>query len=420
MHTKIASLWRFIRTPALLTSTTVLLISCASRNPLIDEVEQPRKETPVVSATTDEKTVSPIETDKTEPKKTKPVATSTDTTLASESDNELNRQPEGMKKWISKLTPYKVDIQQGNFVSSEMLSKLKPGMTKEQVRFVLGTPLLTDIFHANRWDYIFRLQKPNGAITTNRVTIFFNENLVERIINDRLPDEAEYLSHIAGDKVPAEKAKKSPSDEYKPSDKKVSDVAEKEAAAQSQENSLSSSAPDEPVSTSTPVGTAEPVTGQKSVKTVEPVRTAEPVSTVEPVKIAEPVKAADPVKAPEPVKTVEPVQADQPVNVVEPVPVETPVPASPSPRVSQPAPVVFPVPAGTSETEDASEPAPVPQSTRSLKRPERMKPARTDSTDDETTSSKDNIKTFEPISIPSRTGKILPGSPNDQLIGNIQ
>ncbi len=414
MHTKIASLWRFIRTPALLTSTTVLLISCASKNPLIDEVEQPRKETPVVSATTDEKTVSPIETDKTEPKKTEPVATSTDTTLASESDNELNRQPEGMKKWISKLTPYKVDIQQGNFVSSEMLSKLKPGMTKEQVRFVLGTPLLTDMFHANRWDYIFRLQKPNGAITTNRVTIFFNENLVERIINDRLPDEAEYLSHIAGDKVPAEKPKKSSSDEYKPSDKKVSDVAEQETAVPSQKNLQSSSAPDEPVSTSTPVKTAEPVTGQKSVKTVEPARTAEPAKTVESVK------AADPVKAPEPVKTVEPVQADQPVNVVEPVPVETPVPASPSPRVSQPAPVVFPVPTGTSETEDASEPAPVPQSTRSLKRPERMKPARTDSTGDETTSSKDNIKTFEPISIPSRTGKILPGSPNDQLIGNIQ
>lgn len=171
MHTKIASLWRFIRTPVLLASTTVLLISCASKNPLIDEVEQPENKKSVVSAATDEKPVKTIEADKPVPK-TKPAVTRTENEPVGENDNELNRQPEGMRKWISKLTPYKVDIQQGNFVSSEMLSKLKPGMTKEQVRFVLGTPLLTDMFHANRWDYLFRLQKPNGALTTNRVTVF--------------------------------------------------------------------------------------------------------------------------------------------------------------------------------------------------------------------------------------------------------
>ena len=56
---------------------------------------------------------------------------------------------------IPGVTPYKIEIQQGNFVSQDMVSQLKPGMTKEQVRFVLGTPLVTDIFHPDRWDYLY-------------------------------------------------------------------------------------------------------------------------------------------------------------------------------------------------------------------------------------------------------------------------
>ena len=413
MHTKIASLWRFIRTLVLLASTTVLLISCASRNPLIDEVEKPEKGKPVVSEATDEKPVRTIEADKPAPVKTKSVDTKTESELVSENDNELNRQPEGMKKWISKLTPYKVDVQQGNFVSSEMLSKLKPGMTKEQVRFVLGTPLLTDMFHVNRWDYLFRLQKPNGALTTNRVTVFFKDNLVDRIVNDNLPDEAQYLSNIAGDKVPTEKQKKSSSDEYKPTEKNVSDVTEKENAPEPQKKVESSSTPDEPVSTPEPVKTAEPVEAAEPVNVVEPVKTIQSVRAIEPVKTAEPVNVVEPVKAIEPSKAADPVRTVEPARIVEPVktaePVRTPV------QVNKPEPVRIPSEtASPSVTTSVSEPAP------RVKRPERIKPVQTDSTDDEASSSKNNIKTFEPISIPSRTGKMLPSSPNDQLIGNIQ
>ena len=414
MHTKIASLWRFIRTPVLLASITFLLISCASKNPLIDEVEQPEKKKSVVSAATDEKPVMTIEADKPEPE-TKPAPTKTESEPVSENDNELNRQPEGMRKWISKLTPYKVDIQQGNFVSSEMLSKLKPGMTKEQVRFVLGTPLLTDMFHANRWDYLFRLQKPNGALTTNRVTVFFKDNLVDRIVHDNLPDEAQYLSNIAGDKVPTEKQKKSSTDEYKASVKKVTDVTE--TAPKPQKEAEPTTASDDPVSQPAPVKTAEPVEVAEPVKTVEPVKAsvkaAEPAKTAEPVKIVEPVKTVEPVKVTEPVKMAEPVKVVEPVESVEPVktvePVQTPAP------VSQPLPAS--VPAETANPSvTKSEPEPAPR----MKRLERAKPVQTDSTDDEASSSQNNIKTFEPISIPSRTGKMLPASPNDQLIGNIQ
>lgn len=100
------------------------------------------------------------------------------------------------------LSPYRVDIQQGNFVSKEMLAQLRPGMTREQVRFALGTPLLTDIFHADRWDYPFRLQKNNGEIITSRVTVFFKDNLVERFEGGNLPTEAEYLSRLTGKPLP--------------------------------------------------------------------------------------------------------------------------------------------------------------------------------------------------------------------------
>ena len=55
---------------------------------------------------------------------------------------------------IPGITPYKMDIQQGNLLTQEQVSRLKPGMSKEEVRLILGTPLLTDIFHADRWDYV--------------------------------------------------------------------------------------------------------------------------------------------------------------------------------------------------------------------------------------------------------------------------
>ena len=63
---------------------------------------------------------------------------------------------------IPGVTPYKIDIQQGNFISQEMVAQLKPGMSKEQVRLALGTPLLADAFHADRWDYVYWREAPDG------------------------------------------------------------------------------------------------------------------------------------------------------------------------------------------------------------------------------------------------------------------
>ena len=60
------------------------------------------------------------------------------------------------------LTPYRMEIQQGNYITQEMVAQLKPGLTRDQVRFVLGTPLVSDIFHEERWDYVFVRQRANS------------------------------------------------------------------------------------------------------------------------------------------------------------------------------------------------------------------------------------------------------------------
>jgi len=96
------------------------------------------------------------------------------------------------------LTPYRPDVQQGNFISQEMMQQLKIGMTPAQVRFVLGTPLVTDVFHENRWDYPFRLQKGNGEVITSRVTIYFEDNRLARIDGGDLPTEHDFLDLLSG------------------------------------------------------------------------------------------------------------------------------------------------------------------------------------------------------------------------------
>jgi outer membrane protein assembly factor BamE len=103
-----------------------------------------------------------------------------------------------LQKFLWIFSPYRPDIQQGNFVSQEMLDQLKVGQTREQVRFLLGTPLLMDMFHADRWDYPFYLARGNGELTTSRVTVYFKNDVVERFEGGKLPTEREYIARIAG------------------------------------------------------------------------------------------------------------------------------------------------------------------------------------------------------------------------------
>lgn len=107
-------------------------------------------------------------------------------------------------RFLGILTPYRIDIQQGNFVSSEIMNQLRDGMkrpegmTRDQVKFLLGTPLVTDVFHENRWDYDFRLRRGNGELITSHVTVFFKENKLEKVDGTLLPTEKDYITLIAG------------------------------------------------------------------------------------------------------------------------------------------------------------------------------------------------------------------------------
>ena len=103
-----------------------------------------------------------------------------------------------LQKFLWVFKPYRPDIQQGNFVSQEMLTQLKVGQTREQVKFILGTPLMTDVFHPDRWDYPFYLARGNGELTKARVSIFFKDDKVERFDGGNLPTEREYIARIAG------------------------------------------------------------------------------------------------------------------------------------------------------------------------------------------------------------------------------
>jgi outer membrane protein assembly factor BamE len=88
---------------------------------------------------------------------------------------------------IPGVTPYRIEIQQGNYISQEMVSQLKTGMTKEQVRFILGTPMVTDIFHSDRWDYVYWRETPKGAREQRKLTVLFEQGQLARVDGDVVP-----------------------------------------------------------------------------------------------------------------------------------------------------------------------------------------------------------------------------------------
>ena len=85
------------------------------------------------------------------------------------------------------IKPYKLDIQQGNVVTSKMLLQLKPGMTKSQVRYIMGTPLIVDSFHKDRWDYFYQMRQAGKVIEQRRVILDFEKDALTRVRGDVVP-----------------------------------------------------------------------------------------------------------------------------------------------------------------------------------------------------------------------------------------
>jgi outer membrane protein assembly factor BamE len=106
------------------------------------------------------------------------------------------------QRFAQHITPYRITIVQGNFVSQEAASQMKVGMTRDQVKALLGTPLLADMFHADRWDYIFYFKRGSTSVVQQRdFTVTFSGDLVTGWKGgEDLPSNLELLAEIDGDK----------------------------------------------------------------------------------------------------------------------------------------------------------------------------------------------------------------------------
>lgn len=95
------------------------------------------------------------------------------------------------------FSPHRIDIQQGNVVTQEQLARVKPGMNRLQVRDALGTPLLADSFHPDRWDYVFTLRQGGRQLQNRNVVLFFDGDVLKSIEAPELPSELEFINSIS-------------------------------------------------------------------------------------------------------------------------------------------------------------------------------------------------------------------------------
>jgi outer membrane protein assembly factor BamE len=96
---------------------------------------------------------------------------------------------------------HRIAVQQGNVISQDALNQLAPGMTRRQVQYVMGSPMITDTFHKNRWDYIYRMQPGEGKVTEQHVTLFFNGDTLSSISGTMHPQKTGQGTPVAHEQV---------------------------------------------------------------------------------------------------------------------------------------------------------------------------------------------------------------------------
>jgi outer membrane protein assembly factor BamE len=99
--------------------------------------------------------------------------------------------------FFAKITPYRIEIVQGNVVTSEQAARIKPGLSRLQVRDILGTPLLTDPFHADRWDYLFTIRRDGLPNQRRSVVVWFEGDVLKTIEAPELPSERDFVEAIS-------------------------------------------------------------------------------------------------------------------------------------------------------------------------------------------------------------------------------
>ena len=97
----------------------------------------------------------------------------------------------------SVITPYRVEVVQGNVVTREQIAAIKPGVPRSRVRDVLGSPLVADPFHAQRWDYVFLIRRPGTEPQQRSVVVLFEGDLVKSVDSPELPSDREFVASIS-------------------------------------------------------------------------------------------------------------------------------------------------------------------------------------------------------------------------------
>ena len=115
----------------------------------------------------------------------------------------------GMSTLGGLVKPYKIDVVQGNVVTQEVLGLVQPGLGRMQVRELLGTPLLADPFHADRWDYVFTIRRQGVPDQKRTVTVFFDGDVVKKLDAGEMPSERDFVASIDR---PVKEAKDAPQD----------------------------------------------------------------------------------------------------------------------------------------------------------------------------------------------------------------
>ncbi|HZT56379.1 MAG TPA: outer membrane protein assembly factor BamE [Burkholderiaceae bacterium] len=135
-------------------------------------------------------------------------------------------------RFLGVITPYKIEVVQGNVITSEQAAAIKPGMNRAQVRDVLGSSLLADVFHADRWDYVFTIRRPGTDVQARRVVVLFDgDNFKSMDTGGALPSEREFVASIDTFKT----SRNAPSLEMTPEQLKALPAPAKPAAAASAE-----------------------------------------------------------------------------------------------------------------------------------------------------------------------------------------
>jgi len=94
------------------------------------------------------------------------------------------------------VTPYQIDVVQGNVITREQVDLLKPGLPRQSVRDLLGTPLLQSVFHSNRWDYVFSFRHKGEEPQLRKLTVHFKDEVLDRFDSDPMPTEAEFVASL--------------------------------------------------------------------------------------------------------------------------------------------------------------------------------------------------------------------------------